>query len=369
MRRKSVPINELTISTPGRVCLFGEHQDYLSLPVIPCAISLRVRLSGRRRPDLHVDLNLPDIGSREIFALNESSAYLHDRDYYRSVYNVLRRRGCSFAGGFDCLVKSSIPVNAGTSSSSALVVSWAHFLARMSDQRLVPSAAELARWAYEAEVLEFGEPGGMMDQYSTAYGGIVAIDFAPEVRVERLGAPLGTMVLGDSGEPKETKAILSRVKDQVIAMTRRLAAEDRGFSLSSATEEDLRRLDGGISREQRSLLSGTLRNRDITVEARELLRRTPLDHRRLGALLTEHQAVLRDSLRISTPKIDGMLDAALDAGAFGGKINGSGGGGCMFAYAPEAPERIAEAVTRAGGKSYIVRADEGTRVDPVEGRD
>ena len=47
----------------------------------------------------------------------------------------------------------------------------------------------------------------------------------------------------------------------------------------------------------------------------------------------------------------------------GGKINGSGGGGCMFAYAPNNSEAIAEAIKKAGGKSYIVQADEGTIIN------
>jgi galactokinase len=68
-------------------------------------------------------------------------------------------------------------------------------------------------------------------------------------------------------------------------------------------------------------------------------------------------------LKVSTPKIESMLDAALDAGALGGKINGSGGGGCMFAYAPNNSEAIAEAIKKAGGKSYIVQADEGTIIN------
>ncbi len=347
--------SELTVSTPGRVCLFGEHQDYLSLPVIPCAISLRARLSGRRRSDARVDLDLPDIGSREIFSLNESPSYLHDRDYYRSVYNVLRKHGCTFSGGFDCTVRSTIPVNAGTSSSSALVVSWTHFLARMSDQELSPTPAELARWSYEAEVLEFGEPGGMMDQYSTAFGGIIAIDFLPEVRVERIDAPLGTIVIGDSREPKDTKGILARVKDQVIDIVGGLK-----ISLADLSSEKTETLACGLSAERRALLLGTIRNRDITVEARDILKRSPLDHRALGALLTEHQRILRDTLHISTPKIDRMLDVALGAGALGGKINGSGGGGCMFAYAPEHADRIAEAIEREGGTAYIVRPDGGS---------
>ena len=82
----------------------------------------------------------------------------------------------------------------------------------------------------------------------------------------------------------------------------------------------------------------------------------------IGALLNEHHAVLRDVLKISTPKIEAMLDASLDAGALGGKINGSGGGGCMFAYAPKNAEIVAEAIEKVGGKSFIISSDNGTRI-------
>jgi len=36
----------MEINTPGRICFFGEHQDYLGLPVIAMAISLRANLTG-----------------------------------------------------------------------------------------------------------------------------------------------------------------------------------------------------------------------------------------------------------------------------------------------------------------------------------
>jgi galactokinase len=35
-----------SISSPGRICLFGEHQDYLGLPVIPMAINIISQLSA-----------------------------------------------------------------------------------------------------------------------------------------------------------------------------------------------------------------------------------------------------------------------------------------------------------------------------------
>ena len=65
-----------------------------------------------------------------------------------------------------------------------------------------------------------------------------------------------------------------------------------------------------------------------------------------GRLLTAHHAILRDILGTSTPRIDALLDAACAAGAWGGKINGSGGGGTCVAYCAV---EVAEAVERAVG--------------------
>ena len=56
-----------------------------------------------------------------------------------------------------------------------------------------------------------------------------------------------------------------------------------------------------------------------------------------------------------------MLKSAIKAGALGGKINGSGGGGCMFAYAPENYKDVAKAIEDAGGKAHIINIDEGTK--------
>ncbi len=357
---------ELKISAPGRVCLFGEHQDYLGLPVIAAAISLRIAVEGRRRLDSDVRLSLPDIRSADEFSLRGELVYTKERDYFRSAVNVLRRHGFTFSNGFDCEVRGAIPVNAGTSSSSALLVAWVNFLARMSDQGRVLPANICARYAYEAEVLEFGEPGGMMDQYTSAIGGVVAIDFAPEFAVAPLPSGLGTFVLGDSAEPKNTRRILAQVKNQMLDIVARLAEEDPHFSLIEATVESVQQYRRRLTPGQFTLLEGTVINHAITEEARELLGSPSPDAGRIGDLLNKHQSVLRDVQKISTPKIDGMLDAALRSGAYGGKINGSGGGGCMFAYAPDQPARVAEAVERAGGTAYVITVDEGTRVEVPE---
>jgi galactokinase len=138
------------------------------------------------------------------------------------------------------------------------------------------------------------------------------------------------------------------------------------FSLQSVSIDDLASFEKHLTREQSTLLRGTIQNRDLTKLARAELGGSSMRHRHIGELLSQHQTVLRDVLRISTPKIDRMLAAAVAAGAYGGKINGSGGGGCMFGYAPEHPDRVARAVEEAGGKAYIVSMDSGVRVDALQ---
>ena len=78
----------------------------------------------------------------------------------------------------------------------------------------------------------------------------------------------------------------------------------------------------------------------------------------MGAMLTEHHHWLQ-VLGVSTPKLDALVDAALQAGALGAKLNGSGGGGCMFAFAPNRQKEVADAIERAGGKAFIVAMAEG----------
>ena len=360
----SKPINELAISTPGRVCLFGEHQDYLQLPVLAAAISLRITVTGRRQDDRLITVELPDISDREVINLDKPITYIRERDYFRSSLNILLREGFTFTGGFNCTVHGNIPINAGASSSSALVVSWINFLSRMSDQAVILSPEQLAVYAHQAEVLEFSEPGGMMDHFSTAIGGIISIDFLPQSKVKKIESPLGTFVLGNSLEPKNTKYILANVKNQIIKINALLNKVDPDFSLQSIKKSSLIEYAKYLTESQFRLLSGTIENRDLTGAAREELLKQEPDGRMIGKLMNSHQEILRKVLGISTPKIDRMTEASLSAGALGAKINGSGGGGCMFAYAPDNPVVVKEAIEAAGGRAFIITTEEGSREEP-----
>lgn len=355
----------MKISTPGRICLFGEHQDYLGLPVIAAAISRRINVSGEKRADNKILIRMPDIQSEEVFMLDPDLRYTKERDYFKSAINVLRRHGYGFEHGFDVHVNGNIPINSGTSSSSALLVSWIHFLTQMADIKPVETASQfdIGKYAVEAEVLEFGEPGGMMDQYSTALGNIMYLETVPEPMALSYPAKLGTFVLGDSLEPKDTLGILKHVKFGMLDIIRQLTESEATFDLHTFPAEDAGRFRSELSEEQFRLLQGNLSDRDILREARSMFAENAVDRNRIGELLNIHQDSLRDAKKVSTPKINRMVEASLKAGALGAKINGSGGGGCMFAYAPNNPEAVAEAIEREGGKPYIIEVDEGTRVE------
>lgn len=359
--------NQLIVSAPGRICLFGEHLDYLGLQVITAAIDLRIRISGQKRNGNEIIINLPDIKDREVIKLERPIRYLRERDYFRSSINVLERYSIRIDAGCQCTVTGNIPINSGTSSSSALVIAWVKFLLTMAGDQRQDDAATIARLAHAAEVLEFHEPGGMMDHFAAAFGGVLYIDFSTHQSLPtRLPAQLGKFVLGDSMQPKDTKAILARVKGGALDAMKMLQNFEPKLNFQTITLNDLESNRQRLTPEQLRLLQAIIRNREITEEARRLLQQPQVKDEELGALLLAHQEQLRDGLQISTKKIDSMIAAAMEAGALGAKINGSGGGGCMFAYAPNDTEAVAEAITRAGGKPYIVAVDEGVRVDPID---
>lgn len=352
----------INISTPGRICLFGEHQDYLGLPVIAAAISRRVEMSGKHRADKQIIIHLPDINAELRMEVSEKRmVYQQKRDYFRSGYNVLIDKGLTFSNGVECTVRGNIPINSGTSSSSALLITWIHFLSKMADIPHTFSSKELGEMAFQAEVVEFGEPGGMMDHLSTAIGKVVYLEFEPQTTAEALEPKLGSFILADSCEPKDTIGVLKRAKFARLDLIDKIKTNLPSFSLPDFDFHQISSLKSILTDDDYVLLEATMRNRDILREALSLFKSDEMTDEILGKLLLEHHTILRDVLQISTPKIERMLDAALNAGALGGKINGSGGGGCMFVYAPNNPEKVSEAIEKVGGKSYIIKIDEGTQ--------
>jgi len=357
-----LPPDRVTTSAPGRLCLFGEHQDFLGLPVIALAVTREIAFSGVRREDGLFAIDLPDVHDRDEIDPRGELPYRHKRDYLRSTVNVLQREGLRCRTGYDITVRGNIPINAGCGSSSSMLIAWVAFLAASQEHALPADPATVARLAHYAEVIEFREPGGMMDHYTSALGGLLHIKTEGEIECTRLPAKLEGFVLGDSLTPKDTTTTLARSRQ---AMARAVAVarhEIAGFNIHATSLEEARAIFDRLEPRGREMLEGNLINRDLCRQAYGLLQAEQPDTTELGRLLLAHQEQLSRHIQVSTPKIDRMVEAAMLAGALGAKINGSGGGGCMFALAPGRQQGVAAAIEAAGGKAYLVETHPGLTV-------
>ena len=351
----SILLRMINISTPSRICLFGEHQDYLGLPVATTSISLRSIISGKKREDKQVIINLPNIKKKEMFYIDQLD-YQNSRDYFKSGIKVCKESGMIFTKGFECTIRSNIPIQAGLSSSSSIVVGWINFLSFVSDTKRLMSAQTIADLAFKAEVLEFDEPGGMMDQNAVSFGNTLLIEPLKK-NLTKLDIDLGNIIIGNSKETKDTLGIIHNCKDKRMQILSKLKKYEPNFDLhQSVLKNDYNFLNSN----ELELMNATVENRDVSIAGIAELSKKDFSIEKIGQLLLKHHEILSKKLNVSTTQIDRMIEASMDAGAYGAKITGSGGGGCMFALTPEDPNPICEAIRNVGGDVYLVKTDLGT---------
>lgn len=365
------------VSTPSRICLFGEHQDYLGLEVIASAINLHFTAKAEPRPDsiLHIrirDKSISELGAQntegkyEEYTIDTAAelVYENKRDYFKSIVNVLKKAGFAL-GGAEVTLDSEIPIGKGMCSSTTMVLVLTTALAALSDRKRAEDAMEMALLAWKAEVEEFDEPGGMMDHYASALGGLVHLDFSTGKAVP---TPLhldldGCFILFDSLQDKDTIKVLGDSKYPTQEALKQLGrygiSSIRDFYNDPALEKYVDTLDALHQRKVRANID----NYRIQREALALIQDGRMTSEKLGELLNRHQANLRDGLQISTPAIDRILETAIANGAYGGKFNGSGGGGCLYCYAPlDKADGIVAAVNAIGYPAMILRMDKGLTI-------
>jgi galactokinase len=163
---------------PGRLNLIGEHTDYNGLPVLPFSITPRIRIVFSPTDDNCIELyseNLPD-QSPVWFALEDTIPPFeggHWGNYVKAAIQdgieFAREQGVAARNlrGLKGILFSDVPLNAGLSSSSALVVAVA--LAFFDAQGWDVGPLEMAVRTARAERY-VGTHGGGMDQTTALCG-------------------------------------------------------------------------------------------------------------------------------------------------------------------------------------------------------
>lgn len=221
----------------------------------------------------------------------------------------------------DVSITNDFPVGSGLGGSSAAGVALQAALCRIRGDSCDP--ATLAARSRAVEVDALGIAGGWQDHYAAAYGGVLGIDLAADIAVERI--PLGAevraalvrrCVLVYTGETRISGANITAVLD---AYTRR----DTSVTRALARMAELARH-----------MAHALHAGDIA---------------QLGLLTGEHWAHQRAlHPAITTERIDAIMERVAAAGAIGAKALGASGGGCVLVVTADDPTPVHAAVESLG---------------------
>ena len=208
---------------------------------------------------------------------------------------------------------ADVPASSGLGSSSCFAVALLKALHLMRGERV--SDIQIAEEACFVEINALKRPVGKQDHYAATFGGLNVFQFlsSGQVRMEPLPLPLdhiailydnlmlfwtniqrdaGSVLKEQSANTHNKMEVLTKMRDQVFEMQRQLTEE---FSIENFG---------------RMLHQGWLMKRSL-------------------------------ASKITNSKIDSWYEQALDAGAYGGKLCGAGGGGfILFVAPPECHEKI-----------------------------
>lgn len=320
----------ISIKAPARICFYGDHQDYLGLPVIAGTINRYITLTAHPIQVPEFQIHLPNIGRSRIIPLKIGKMEIAQKDYLLSAMIILEREGFKFKEGYQIELSGNIPVNAGLSSSSALTVAWIRFLIAIQDPKVQVSDARIGHWAYQAEVEFFNGPGGLMDQYTIAQQGLLFID-TKVGNTKKLKGHLGTLVVAESGIPKKTLEVLKNARTFQEKAVEQVKMKYPDFEIQNSTLADYHSYSTLITADYKDHWYAAIHNYDITMKANKLLLSEHPDIAELGDLMNAHQRILENHIGNTPKKMVDMMNAARNVGALGAKTIGSGGGGCMVA--------------------------------------
>ena len=212
----------------------------------------------------------------------------------------------------------------------------------------------VAELAYQSEVVEQGGSGGRMDQYSVSIGNTIFLETKNAFSYKKISNPFKNFIIANSGVMKKTDLVLKNLKNKTICSIDNIRLNNPNFRLSEISVNDVSKYENQMNKTSFKYFKAAVENHSITHLAyTELKKRNP-NLNNLGILMNRHHNILKNDLSITVPLIDKMIDLAIENGAYGAKIIGSGGGGSILILSNEKDEnRIIDAMYNIGAKEVV----------------
>lgn len=323
------------IQAPGRVNLIGEHTDYNDGFVLPCAIDYQTVISASPRQGSQVRVVAADYeGQQDQFELSEDIVAHPDylwANYVRGVVKFLLARGFQL-GGADLVISGNVPQGAGLSSSASLEVAVGQAFKEL--YHLPISQADIALNGQQAENQFVGCNCGIMDQFISALGEkdhALLIDCRSlETRSVKMPEGLDVVIVNSNVRRGLVDSEYNTRREQCETAARHFGVKAlRDLTLEQFTARAAE-LDPVVAQRARHVITENAR----TLEAADVLARG--DMSRMGVLMAESHASMRDDFAITVPPIDALVKMIKQViGAEGGvRMTGGGFGGCIVALVP-----------------------------------
>ncbi len=321
--------------TPVRISFFGGGTDYPAYYLRHRGATLGTTINQYTYVSLNTLPPLFDYTLRLSYSKVELVKTIEEIQH-PSIRHCLHHHGLRLP--LDIHISADLPARTGLGSSSAFTVGFLNALHAL--QGRYPSKQKLAEEALYVEQKLIQENVGSQDQFHAAVGGFNVMEFSTH------GVQLRPL-------------LLSHIKKRLFEKHLLLF-----FTGITRTASDL--LQEQIERTQKQENDPHLqRMAEMVFEAEEILSQgkeeeiMPL----LGILLQKGWQLKKQlSSKISNPLIDHYYQSALQAGAYGGKLCGAGGGGFLALLVPESAQCAVRAALQELPEIHCRFENEGTQI-------
>lgn len=230
-------------------------------------------------------------------------------DLATGVYNRLLKEYGPLPSGFRLTTFVDAPAGSGLGTSSTLMVAIVGAFTEWL--RLPLGEYDMAHLAYEIERVDLQMAGGKQDQYAATFGGVNFMEFYDEGRV--IVNPL-----------RIKPQYLNELENNLLlyfTSTSRKSADIIEVQSRNVTDKNQQSIDAMHQlKEQARMMKEALLKGKVN---------------EIGPILDYGFKYKKQTANgISNSMMDELYEAALKAGATGGKISGAGGGGFMMFYCP-----------------------------------
>lgn len=300
---------------PGRVNLIGDHTDYTGGLVLPMAIKMFTSIEFSLQEN-YVDLRSESEEGIYRRALSERSKSETGTSWGRYVDALLSL--IEEPQGLTGVIRSTLPIGAGLSSSASLEIALALALGFQGDE------LSLALLGQRAEHMATQVPCGIMDQLciTSAVAGSASLINCSTYEVAHIPIPddVKVVVRLVMARQLEGSAYAQRVEECRLA-------EHFAGPLNIADMSDVSNIPDAIVRSRATHV--------VSENARVSAFATALsvgEFSLAGEIMQESHKSLAENFAVSLPEMDqAVAQLAATPGVYGARMTGGGFGGCVVA--------------------------------------